>query len=105
MVSLRGDWQRQHTEVNPSQKRKRPLTHRSALALIEGWVCQTLALTEQEMGNEYEVYLFIDTHSHNVLYKRHRDKMKAKCIVLWYEMEVAKISTGSLPRPTVKSEV
>ena len=79
---MRGDWRRQHTKVNPSQKRKRPLTRRSALALVEGQVCQTLALTEQEKGNKYKVYLFIDTHSHNVLYKRHQDKMKAKCIVL-----------------------
>ena len=30
--------------------------------------------------------------------------MKAKCIVLWYETEAAKISAGSLPWPTVKGE-
>ena len=30
--------------------------------------------------------------------------MKAKCIVLWYEMEAAKISTGSLPWPMVKGK-
>ncbi len=30
--------------------------------------------------------------------------MKAKCIVLWYEMEALKISAGSPPRPMVKGK-
>ena len=30
--------------------------------------------------------------------------MKANCIVLQYKMEVARISTGQLPQPTVKGK-